>query len=62
MTVTFDAAGLSLGDNSDTIKDIVQNVINNALVSTNTTMMVFDFTTLCIFIKSLSELYLIFSN
>ena len=62
MTVISDAAGLSLGDNFDTMKDIVQDVIDDALVSINATMVASGFATLCMFIKSLSELYLIFDS
>ena len=62
MTATPDAAGLSFDDNSDTMKNVVQNVIDDALISTNVIMMASGPVTFCIFIKPLSELYLIFDS
>ena len=62
MTVTSGAAGLSLSDNPDTMEDVVQNVIDDALAFMNAIMAASGSAALCIFIKPLSELYLIFGN
>ena len=60
--MTSDAAGLSLSDNPDTMEDVVQDVINDALAPTNVIMVAPGPAALCMFIKPLSELYLIFGS
>ena len=62
MIVTSGAAGLSLSNNPDTMENVVQNVINSALTLINAIMMVSGPAALCMFIKFLSELYLIFDS
>ena len=62
MTATSGAAGFSLNNNPDTIKDVVQNVINNALTFMNVIMVTPGSTAFHMFIKPLSELYLIFGS
>ena len=57
-----DAAGFSLSNNPDTMENVVQNVIDDALASTNAIMTVPGLTAFYMFIKSLLKLYLIFDN
>ena len=61
-SVTSGTAGLSFSDNPDTMKDVVQDVIDDALTSINATMMASGPAAFYMFIKPLSELYLIFNN